>query len=95
MPFSQALPRIFRYGQDLMGRIIASDAYAWARPILIEVGVELLERARVLAVGWSTRCVSLISFFFGVSEVLLAQVQGFPTSQRNSVMPSTTPTSIV
>jgi len=76
MPLPQPPTRIIQYGQNLMARIIATDAYAFARPILIEVGAEVLGRARVHAVSWGAKYVSVLSFF-GATDVLLAQTQGF------------------
>ena len=67
--FPQALPQIRRYSQDLMARIAAAGAYAWVRPILVQAGIEVVERARVFAVGWGRRCVSLFSYF-ATSDVL-------------------------
>jgi hypothetical protein len=61
--FPQSSPRIIRYGQDLVGRIFTAGAYAWAHPIVVQARTEALERARVLAVGWGARYVSLSSYF--------------------------------
>jgi hypothetical protein len=66
--FPQPPPRIIRYGRDLVNRIFTAGAYAWAHPILVQGRNEALERARVLAVGWGARYVS-ISFYFGVANV--------------------------
>jgi hypothetical protein len=45
--FPQAAPRVIR--------IIGGLAYAWARPILVEVGLELLEQGDTFVVGWLAR----------------------------------------
>jgi hypothetical protein len=55
--FSQTPPWIIRYGQDLVGHVIATRAYAWAYSIIVEAGTELLERAHRFAVEWEARCV--------------------------------------
>lgn len=50
-------------------RIVATHAYALVRPILIEAGRDVLERAQGLLVGWAARCVSFTSLF-DVADVL-------------------------
>jgi len=67
--FPQAPPRIICYGQDLIACVVATDAYAWACPILMEVGTEVLKQACMLAVGWGARCISPSSYF-GAADVL-------------------------
>jgi len=59
--FSQPPSWIVLFGKDLMARVVATDAYAWARYIVIEGGTELLDRGLVFAKEWSARCV-LIPF---------------------------------
>jgi hypothetical protein len=61
--FPQLRPRIIRYGRDLVDRIFAAGAYTWASPILVLARNEALEQARMLAVGWGARYISISSYF--------------------------------
>jgi hypothetical protein len=47
-------------------RIVATHAYVWVRPILIEAGRELMESADGLLAGWADRCV--FSSYFSEPE---------------------------
>jgi hypothetical protein len=38
-------------------RIVVNCAYAWLRPIIVEAGNEVLQRAEGHLVGWAARCV--------------------------------------
>jgi hypothetical protein len=58
--FSQA-SRIISYGRGLMARVITTCAYAWARSIVVEAGIEVLDHALAFAVEWAARCVSSFS----------------------------------
>lgn len=53
------------YGRDVLGRIVATPTYAWARFIVVVAGTEMLDRAHGLLIEWVARCVS-ISTYFGV-----------------------------
>lgn len=53
--FSQAPSWIIRYGRDLIAHVNATPAYAFARPIIVEAGIELLEQAHRFAVEWEAR----------------------------------------
>jgi hypothetical protein len=66
--FPQPSPWIIHYGRDLVGCVFTAGAYAWAHPIIVQARNEALEQARVLAVGWGARYVSL-SFYFGAANL--------------------------
>lgn len=51
----QTTLRIVRQGQGLLARVVDMRLYAWARPILIEAGAELLARGQVFVVEWAAR----------------------------------------
>ena len=61
--FPQGLPPIIRYGQDIIAHVVATRAYAWARPIFIEAGIEVLDRAHASTSEWAAGCVSFFSTF--------------------------------
>lgn len=54
---------IIGYGQGIVARIMATRAYAWARPIVVESAVVVVEQARAMAVEHAARCVSISSHF--------------------------------
>jgi hypothetical protein len=55
--FPQDTSRIVHFGHGFMAHVVATHVYIWARPILVGVGAELLERAQAFAVGRAARCV--------------------------------------
>jgi hypothetical protein len=58
------LLQILRYGQVLGARL-----YAWARPVRVEAGAELLARGRQFATDWTARY-ALFLPIFSVADVL-------------------------
>ncbi|KAF8496543.1 hypothetical protein F5888DRAFT_1804224 [Russula emetica] len=61
--FPQGTPRIIRFGHGFMAHVVATRAYIWARPILVGVGAELLERGQAFAVGSISSASSKIDHF--------------------------------
>jgi hypothetical protein len=46
-----------------MAHVMATHAYAWARPIVVESAAVVVEQAHAMAVGHAARCVSISSHF--------------------------------
>jgi hypothetical protein len=62
-------PWVIRYGRGLVGQVIATRAYAWTCSIIVEAGIESLERAHEFSVEWEARC-AFFFFFFGPADIL-------------------------
>ena len=60
---------LFLQGTHRIIRIVATCAYAWMHPILVQAGSEFLERAQMSLVGWAARCV-LFRSHFGPADIL-------------------------
>jgi hypothetical protein len=58
------LLQTLRYGQVLGARL-----YAWARPVPVEAGAELLARGRLFAADWAARY-ALFLPIFSAADVL-------------------------
>jgi len=61
--------RIVRYGHEFLARIVATRAFTWVRPNLIDDGAKVLARGRHFAVDWADKYVSFYSHF-GAADVL-------------------------
>ena len=48
---------LFPQGTPNIIRIIVNCAYAWSRPIIVEAGNDVLQRAEGHLVGWAARCI--------------------------------------
>lgn len=69
------ISHVVHYGQDVVARVVATRAYAWVRPFIIEAAVSVVEQAHAFAVARKARCVLLISHircltFFRVNTTL-------------------------